>query len=67
MAPHSVIPRLVLAVKGYLIMHRTWHCAWAMAARPYSPAMAIRPLADAGAGALRRPRSAASDVLRVVD
>ncbi len=27
------LPRLVLALKGYFILRRTWRCAWAMAAR----------------------------------
>ncbi len=67
MAPHTVIPRFVLALKGYLILHRTWHCAWAMAARPYSPATTMRPLPDLHGDTPSRFRSRASNLPRLVD
>ena len=28
-----MIPRLIRALRGYLILNRTWRCAWAMAKR----------------------------------
>lgn len=29
-----MIARLLRAVRGYTVLHRTWRCAWIMAARP---------------------------------
>jgi hypothetical protein len=53
---HFIAWRFVIALKSYLLLKRSWHCAWAMADRPgiKTPPALLRGRDAVGRGELRQ-------------